>query len=160
MRLSGTFLTASSNWFFLGEELYRVLAINRIENYVKAYSYAEERVKYYKWDEILQIKEAAYSNAQVGELINRTPRTMRHYIKVGVIKPTATGQRKKGIDRYFYNKRDVMRVRDAVEEYAKGGRRGVKPLPTREQLRNMLAVGGVLYLKDGDDFVPVWEARF
>lgn len=153
-------MKANNNWFFLGEDLHRVLAINRIENYVKAYSYTEERVKYYKWDEILQIKEPAYSGVEVGELINRSPRTMRHYIKQGVIEATAIGQRKNGINRYFYNKRDVMRVRDAVEEFAKGGRRGVKPLPTREQLRNMLAVGGVLYLKDGDDFVPVWEAKF
>lgn len=147
------------NWFFLDGVLHRALAINRVRNYVKAFDYSDERVKMYKWDEVLHSKEKAYSIAQVSEFINRKPRTIRYYIKEGMIEPTGIAKRGK-LPLYFFNKHDIMKMRDMVEEYSKNAPWGQIPLPTREQLRSMLTSGSVLYIKDGDEFVPVWKAKF
>jgi len=148
-----------SQWFFLDGTLYRSLAINTQDNYVKAYDYTDHRVKMFKWDETLHAKEKAYGLEKAGEMLNRKVRTMRFYIKEGIIQPTGVAQRGNRKPIYFMTKNDILEARDTIEQYSKKTY-GRVPIPTREQLRSMLTAGSILYIKDGDDFVPVWQAKF
>lgn len=153
-------LKSKDKWFFLNGVLHRALAINRFDNYVKAFDYDDHRVKMYKWDDTIHSKERAFGLKEVAEFINRKPRTMRFYIEKGIATPSGIAQRGQRKPIYYFTKQDVLELRDAVEEYSSNAPYGRIPLPTREQLRSMLSAGSVLYIKDGEDFVPVWEAKF
>lgn len=152
-------LSAKDSWFFLNDVLHRALAVNRQKNYVKALDYEDDRVKMYRWDETIQIKEKAYTVIETGEFINRKPRTVRFYINEGLVVPSGKAARGNRKPKYFFTRKDIMQLRDTVEEYSAQAY-GPIPLPSREQLRSMLAVGSILYVKSGDDFVPVWQAKF
>lgn len=150
----------TERWFFLDGRLHRALTVNRAANYVKAYDYIDHRVKMYKWDETLHAKEKAYSVVEASAFVNRKPRTLRFYINEEIMVPSGYAQRGERKPMYFFSKQDVLQLREAIDEYSRRKPYGRTPLPTREQVRSMLAVGSVLYIKDGEDFIPVWEARF
>lgn len=152
-------VSSKDAWFFLDNVLHRALAINRQKNYIKALNYEEDRVKMYRWDETLQLKERAYTLSEVADFINRAPRTIRFYIKEGIALPSGKAARGNRMPKYFFTRQDIMELRDAVDEYSERSY-GKIPIPSREQLRSMLAAGSILYVKDGDDFVPVWQAKF
>jgi hypothetical protein len=148
------------NWFFLDGSIHRVLGQNRRKNYVKTFDYKEGRVKMYTWEELFHAKEKAYPLTDVGKFVNRTKQTIRNYIHAGLFTPSGRVETPGGRIMWFFSAKDVMELRDFVANHTRSNKWYWKVVPTREQVRSMLEVNSVMYIKDGDDYIPVWESKF
>ena len=149
-----------SNWFFLDGKIHRILADSHKGNYVKAFDYSEGRVKMYEWESLLHEKETAYSLTEASKFVNRKRRTLKSYVTDGLFIPSGVVVTKNGRRFYFYSNKDIMDLRDFIARHTRNNKWYWMPVPTREQVRTMLEVGSVMYIKDGDDYVPVWQSKF
>lgn len=151
--------------FFLESRLHRVIHQNKAQNALTAYDFFDHKVKVYPYSEVESQKENAFSLREVGKMLNRNRVSlMRYFEKLGW-----TLQQEYSLDSgipgaYFLSETEIMKLRDYMSTVHRGrprkdGRTTCSKVPTREEVRSMIQSGRVLYVKENDQFVPVWKAR-
>ena len=151
--------------FFLDDHLHRVIHQNKARNVLTAYDFVDHKIKVYPYSEVEAQKENAFSLKEVGRMLNRNRVSlMRYFERLGwdVQHEYSLDTGIKGA--FFLSETQVMKLRDFMSTVHRGrprkdGRTTCSKVPTREEVRSMVQSGRVLYVKENDEFVPVWKAR-
>lgn len=152
--------------FFLNGHLHRVLHVNRAKDLVTAYDYVERKKKVYIWSDVKRNKQNAFTITEAAELVDRHRDVVKDYIKDGKIDVPQQEHalHNEAPGRYFFSEDDMMALRDFMATIhigrpRKDGRTTNNRVPTREEMRAMVQSGRILYIKEKDEFVPVWRAE-
>jgi hypothetical protein len=152
--------------FFLNDHLHRVIHTNRARNTITAYDFIDHKLKTYPYSEVENNKVNAFKLSEAGEILNRKKARILMYMRDGLGR---TPQREyhlktKKPGTYFLSEKDIMDVRDFMAGVHRGrprqdSRITNSSVPTREEVRSMIQSGRILYVKENDEFVPIWKAR-
>ena len=152
--------------FFLNDHLHRVIHTSRPTNELTAFDFIDGKIKVYPYSEVQRRKQSAIKVKKLAKMLNRHHRTIQRHITLGNIprpqQEYAIHSKQPGA--FFFSEDDAMLVRDffATIHYGKPRKDGrVTPfrVPTREELRLMIDSGKMLYVKQNDEFVPIWRAQ-
>jgi hypothetical protein len=152
--------------FYLNGNLHKVVHVNRAKDLVTAYDYQERKMKVYPWSAVKRNKQNAFTITQAANLVSRHRDRIREYLARGDIeypqREHALETHKPG--RYFFSEDDMMAIRDYMATIHIGrprndGRVTNNRVPTRDEFRAMIQSGRVLYVKEDDEFIPVWRAE-
>lgn len=153
--------------FYLNGNLHRAVKIERSKNRITAVDFVEDKIKTYPYSEVEKKRRRALGVVEVAEIFgfhrktvnqhisdDRFPRPQREH-EYSTKKPGA----------YFFSEKDLYNYHEFLlnspsgRNRADGTARKRKGLPSREDLRVLMEYGRILYVKDGDDFIPVWRAE-
>jgi len=152
--------------FYLNGNLHRALHISRARDLITAYDYMEEKTKVYSLSDVRRNMQNAFTVTQAAELVDRHRDRIKEYMEEGHIE---VPQREHAIEhgapgRYFFSEDDMMELRDFMATVhigrpRKDGRVTNNRVPSREELRAIMQSGKMLYVKENEEFVPVWKAK-
>jgi len=152
--------------FYLNGNLHRILHISRARDLLTAYDFAEGKTKVYPWSDVQRRRQLAFTISQAANLMDRHRDRLVEYMEKGAVDwPQREYSLKSGKPgRYFFSEDDMMDLRDYMATVHIGrprndGKITNNRVPTREELRAMMQQGRVLYVKENDEFVPVWKAK-
>lgn len=149
----------NKRWFFLNGDLYRYISANRAQNTLKAYCYTDHRPKMLTLSEAKRYRKPAFDIANASQMLNRAKRTIYYYIEHGFVKPSGKSDppNNPNTGKWWFTDDDILELRDAIFENSMGAKAPI-PLPTREEVLAMTRTKKMLYVQEGDQFVPVWRA--
>lgn len=154
-------------YFFLNGDLHRKIHINRSADSIRAWNYPKARLMTYVYSDVKKMGERAFTTREVSEMIGRDVRTIEVAILAGNIRePQSTY----GLDenrnkyKYMWNEKAIMELHAYFLTVHKGRPRKdglVTPMamPTAKELRAMIRQDVILYVKQGDKFIPTWKAE-
>jgi hypothetical protein len=154
-------------YFFVNDQLHKKLHINRAKDMLTAWNYPRgQRVKL-NYTDTLRMHEKAFTTRQVAEMMNRQILAVELAITKGNI---PAPQHSYGINEarnkfaYFWREKDIVGLHEYLSNVQRGRPRKdglVTPwhLPTPRELRAMIHDEAILYVKQGDQFVPTWKAK-
>lgn len=152
--------------FYLNGALHKVIHVNRAKDTATTYDFTEHKFKVYSWSDIKRRKQNAFTITEAGRLIGRHRDRLVEYMERGDIEYP---QREYNLEsgkpgRYFFSEDDLIKVRDYLATVhigrpRKDGRITNNRIPSREEFRALIQSGRVLYVKENEDFVPVWKAE-
>lgn len=151
--------------FFLSNHLHRVIHQNRAQNTLTAYDFIDHKIKVYPLSEVEANKEGAFSLREVTKILSRNRFSLIRYFGRLGWEPQQEYSLDTGLmGAYFLSETQVMDLRDFVATIHIGrprndGRTTNSKVPTREEVRTMIQSGRVLYVKENDQFVPIWKAK-
>lgn len=153
-------------YFFLNENLYRVLRVVRAEDFVECWNYTEHKRQALVWSEVRKKSQRAFTLQEVCDMLGRNRVTLENAILEGKIK---TPQRIYSLDldkkpgKYMFSEKDVMGVHDYlltvhIGRPRKDGKITPTKMPNKTELRAMVRHDTVLYVQNKDgEFVPIWK---
>lgn len=158
--------TGKLNYFYLNGLLHKSLHINRGEDKITTWCYPEHRRVAYTYSDVKKNREPAYTTVEVGQMLNRTRKTIEYAIMDGNIEAPQFTYRIGGVREKYKYMWDEKHILEAHAYFStlhhgnprKDGRVTPLPLPTKRELRAMIRQEEVLYVKQGDEFIPVWKA--
>jgi hypothetical protein len=151
--------------FYLSGHLHKVVHVNRAKDLVTAYDFVDEKMKVYPWSDVKRQKQNAFTITEAAELVGRHRDRIVDYMVRGDVeypqREYALHSGKPG--RYFFSEDDMLDLRDYMATIHIGrprndGRITNNRLPSRDEFRAMIQSGRILYVKQDDEFVPVWKA--
>lgn len=153
-------------YFYLNGLLHRSLHINRGTDKIMTWCYPEHRRVAYTYSDVKKRREPAYTTVEVGKMLNRTRKTIEYAIMDGNIEPPQYTYRIGGVRekyKYMWDEEHILGAHSYFSTVHYGRPRNdgaIVPmhLPTKRELRAMIRQEEVLYVKQGDEFVPVWKA--
>lgn len=152
--------------FFLNKNLHRVIHARRAENELTAFDFIEGKIKVYPYSEVRRKKQNAIGVKELARMLNRHRKTIHRHIQEGNIprpqQEYAIHNGKPGA--FFFSEDDAMEVRDFFANLHRGrpredGKNTPHLIPTKQELRSMIDSGKILYVKENDEFVPIWRAQ-
>lgn len=154
------------NRFFLNDHLHKVIHKNRALNQITAYDFVDCKVKVYPKSEVERMKQNAFSVREASEMLNRSKKLILALVIDGTLgyaqREHSMKTKKPGM--YFFSEDGMMSARDYFASVHRGrprkdGRITSYMVPTREEMRAMTESGRILYVKENNEFVPVWRAQ-
>lgn len=153
-------------YFFLNGMLHQRLHINRGTDELTAWCYPKGKRVVLSYAQTRRDYQPAFSMRQVEKLLNRGRQSLQRAIMRGdLAEPpysyTLDEHRRKR--KYFWDEQSIM---DAHAYFASrhfgrprnDGKTTPKELPTPRELRAMIRQEPMLYVKDGEEYVPTWAA--
>lgn len=154
-------------YFYLEGLLYRHQHINRGEDILIAWCYPRAKRVALTYSFVRDKKEPAFTTKEVALMLNRSAYHIKRAILDGNIeRPQETygiDEKKNGY-KFMWSEKDIVEAHKYFSGVHQGRPRkdGIvipKALPTLRELRAMIRQEQVLYVKSGDEFVPVWKAQ-
>lgn len=163
-KMGGRFPT----FFFLNKELHRKIGINRANDTIITWNYPQECKRLYNYSDTVRRKEPAFKTSQVCDMINRRRWAIEMAIVRGNLKrpqhSTKNYQGTKRIYAYWWHEDDILAVLEYFSTIQWGKKRkdglitSVR-LPTPREIRARVRNEEILYIREGDTFVPTWKAK-
>lgn len=154
-------------YFFLEGDLHIKLNINRGKDLLTAWNYPSGKKVTYHYTDALRRMEKAFTTKEVGELVNRSRVSIEMAVLGGHIhEPQYTYALNENRNKYkwMWREKDIMELHEYLSGIhwgrpRKDGLVTPKALPTPRELRAMIHDEAILYVKDGDTFIPSWRAK-
>jgi hypothetical protein len=152
-------------FFFYRGDLHKKIHINRGIDVITAWNFPKATLNKYVYTDVRNNGEKAFTTKQVAEMVNRKPLTIKKCITEGkIFRPQISysiEDRNEGS--FFWCEKDILALHEYLSSIHGGrpradGRVTPKELPTASELRAMIRQGTVLYVRQGDKFVPTWRA--
>lgn len=153
-------------YFFINQELHKVLRINRPEDLVYAWNFPQGKRVAYVWSVTQKSMQRAFSVTEVADFLGRNPYVIKQYILDGEIKniqKTYSMDERKAPGKYFFSEDDIRMLYDYLTTKnlgrpRKDGMLVQYPLPSRSELEAMIRQDAIIYVKDkAGEFTPVWK---
>lgn len=155
------------NYFYLDKDLHLVLHINRGKDLLTAWNYPRGKKATYNYSTVINRHELAWPTHLVCKMINRSHISVKKVLSEGLVRPP---QYTYGLDEnrnkymYMWHEDNIMELHEYYASLHRGRPRkdGLPTnhdLPTPRELRAMLKGDSILYVKQGDEFVPTWRAK-
>lgn len=154
-------------YFFLDDKIHLKLHINRGSDTIAAWCYPDHKRNVYSYSWVLRNMKPAYTTKQVSELLNRTVRSIQLYLEAEVIRTpqhTYALSEPQKIAKYMWREEDIMELHEYLSGLHQGRARkdgGItnNSIPSPQELRALLNEEAILYVKQGDKYVPSWKAK-
>lgn len=155
----------SSTYFFLNNTLYKVIKIVKTRDEVIAWDFAQAKRVLLSWSWLQKSKEYAYTVTATAQLLDRPKQRIEVAIRDGLISPPHQSYHFKtgNPTGRYYSESHILDIHEVFSNMHKGHPRkdGIKApsdMPSRQELINMMQHRIVTYVKNGENFVPVWKA--
>lgn len=153
--------------FYLNKQLHKTLHINRGSDVVTTWRYEDGRVVKYNYSDTLKYARPAFSMKRAGQLLNRKKQTLELAILNGDIpRPqfSYTIDENRNMIQYFFSEDDIIAAHQyfVTVHFGRPRNDGLVtpyPIPTLRELRAMMNDEEILYVQQGDSFVPTWKAK-
>jgi hypothetical protein len=145
-------------------------------NLLYAYDARDHKLVSFLWSDVRTTGQRAYRSKEVAVLLGCAPLTVRNYGWRGTTpepqrwyarldndNPPGLGH---NYGQRWFSPDHIRQMREAMSEVHIGrpNSEGIiaprETLPTAEELEQRLENNDVLYEKVGDEFIPVWKAKF
>lgn len=155
------------NYFFLNGLLHKKLHINRGADIITAWCYPEHRRVAYTYSDTLRRMGKAFTLAESAKMLNSGRlRLERAILRGDVSEPQSTyglNENKKKY-KYMLSEENIMELHAYfstvhVGRPRKDGKITTSNLPTARELRALIRHNQIMYVKQGDKFVPTWDAE-
>ena len=150
-----------TSFFFLNGTLYQKVSQDKAANLLRAKNCETERVETFPYSEADRKAQRAFRKTEMKDIINRSQRRLEYAIKDGDIPEPHMVRSKDGQVRdVFWSEDEVWEIWEFFVETTKRRNDGslVWPLPSRRELRAQMRSGRVLFVKEGDEYIPVFRA--
>lgn len=155
------------NYFFLDGDLHKNLFVSRPRDIVIAWNYPKAKKATYHWSDVLKNHQPAFTTKQVAAMMNRNRLQIERAMIAGDIKRP---QQTYGLDehrnpyQFMWREEDVMEVHDFFlgvhwGRPRKDGEIVPKAMPTKREIRAIIHDEAILYVKQGETFMPTWRAK-
>ena len=147
-------------YFFLNNEIHKVIRSSRSRDELVAWCYPEKRRVLYSYSLVEKNMQTAYSLTQVAKILNKHRVTIEDYILEGKIKPPSKiypigDPENKNWSMYMFNESDILDLHQFILDAGHHSE-----IPSKTELLAILRNNLILYTKtDGGKFVPVWKAE-
>lgn len=147
--------------------LHKKLHINRAQDKIVTWCYPLHKRVTYTYSDVRAHKQNAFTMKQVGKMLGRSRVTIERAIIDGNIEPPqktyGLNERKNGYA-YYFSEQDVLAAHAYFSTVHRGRPRNdgfISPghMPTVRELRAMMRDEEILYVKEGDKFIPTWRAE-
>lgn len=154
-------------YFYLNGQLHKKLTINRGKDLIVTWNYPEVKRVSYTYSDVLRRYKRAFTTKEVCSLVNRSRQTVDTVMRSGMIE---FPQHTYGLDehrriyQYLWSEEDIMGLLEYLATVHRGrprhdGEITPQALPTPRELRAMINDESILYIKQGDQFIPSWRAK-
>ena len=153
-------------YFYLNDALHRALQINRTDDTVIAWNFADGKRVAYNYSDVQKNKKHAYSISEAAKIINRHVDTIKRHLRSGEINKPQQAYAlddKTKLGRYYFTDADIRNMREFfrtvhIGRPRKDGNVTASNIPSKAELEALLRNENILYAKsDNGDFVPVWK---
>jgi hypothetical protein len=156
----------SRSYFFIGEHLFKVIKAVKTRNELVAWSFKDGKRVLFAWHWWKNTKQNAYTLTATAQLLDRPNKRIDVGIREGLLPaPHVPYNLKTGnkSSLAYYSEDQVLEIHSVFADMHKGHPRndGIDapaPMPSREDLINMMKNDIVVYVKNGDKYVPIWKA--
>jgi len=147
--------------------LHKKLYINRSADTIATWCYPLHKRVVYTYSDVRRNKAPAFSTKQVCQMLGISRVTLERAIIDGNIEPPqktyGLNERKNGYA-YYFSERDVLAAHAFFMTVHQGrprkdGRITPRQMPSARELRAIMRDEEILYVKEGDKFVPTWKAE-
>lgn len=153
-------------YFFLDKQLHVKVVINRAKDTIVAWNYPEGKKKVYSYSWVLAKHERAWRTSEVIQMVGRGRMTIEKAMVNGDIERpqhTYSLDENRNMHMYMWHEDDIMALHEFLSTIHQGRPRadGLTVswnLPTPRELRAMIRGESILYVKEGDEYVPSWRA--
>lgn len=147
--------------------LHKKLHINRGQDKITTWCYPLHKRVTYTYSDVLHSKGPAFTMTEVGKMICRGKLAIERAIIRGDIEPpqmTYGLNERKNTFKYMFSEKDVLAVHAFFSTVHRGRPRKdglITPgfMPTVRELRALMRDEEILYVKQGDQFLPTWRAE-
>lgn len=155
-------------YFFVNGKLHKKLLINRGADTIVAWNYPDAKRVTYTYSDVLRRMQTAFTTTQVGAMMHRHPRHIKRYVRDGSIDTPQYTYRiddpTREIFQYMWREENILDLHAYMTTLHRGAPRkdgltANTDLPNVRELRAIIHDEAVLYVKQGDQFVPTWRAR-
>lgn len=154
-------------YFFLNDQVHRRLHVNRGRDLLIAWNYPEGKRVKAAYSTTINRHKKAFTTPTVCKMVNRGRTTIELAMKHGMIERP---QHTYGLDenrnfyQYMWREEDILDLLEYLASVHRGrprkdGEITVHDLPTPREVRAMINDEQVLYVKQGDTYVPTWRAK-
>lgn len=154
-------------YFYLNDDLHRSLFISQARDEMVAWNYPQKKRVVYTYSDVRRRKEPAFTTQEVCKLLNRQRDTVEKAMLRGEF---PTPQHAYKLDEnmrktsYQWSQTDVLNAQAyfLTVHYGRPRNDGLitpYPIPTVRELKALMRQEEILYVRDGDEFKPVWAAR-
>jgi hypothetical protein len=153
-------------YFYLNDQLHKVLSINHPQDICVAWNYIEQRRVGYVWSDLRKRYGKAFSVTEVSHMIGRHRVNIEKYIldeKFPAPQRIYSLDENKRLGKYFFSESDVYNLHDYlltvhIGRPRKDGKITPGRMPSKAELRAMMRHDVQMYTKtSGGEFVPVWK---
>lgn len=155
-------------YFFINDKLHKKMYIDRYKDLLMAWNYADGKLVKYNYSDTLRLHEKSFSTLQVCEMLNRGRTAVELAIVRGHIDMpqfTYTIDENRNKLGYRWSEKEIMAALEYFGSVSQGRPRrdgrvvSASDLPTPRELRAMINDEEILYIKQGDQFVPTFRAK-
>lgn len=154
-------------YFFVNGHLHKVLAVQRSQDLMYAWDYAEKARKLYVLSDVRKRMQNAFTITQVANMVGRHRMTIDSYIRDGHVRtPQRTYNMFSGNPGPFMLSEDeVLELHEYMTtlHYGRPRKDGLitnLDMPSREELKALVRQEMILYTRDDKGgYVPVWKEQ-
>jgi hypothetical protein len=155
-------------YFFLNGKLYKSKRAEKRNNMMYAYDAETHKLTGFLLSDVRALGQTAYRIGDVAELLGCSTILIRLYERQGKILTPPRWYKTLGSEngQRYYSPDMIRGIREFMSEVHMGRPRNDgmivqrASLPSADELEAKLSHEDIFYVKDGDDFVPVWKAKF
>jgi hypothetical protein len=157
-------------YFYLNGLLYKAKRQEKRNNLMYALDARDHKLTAFLISDVRNHSQRAFDIKDACKMLGCQPLTLRRYERDGKVSEvqrwTSDLSNPKNLGRRKYSEDHLRELREAMSEVSIGRPRFdgmIVPrdtLPSAAELEAMLRGEDVFYIKDGNDFVPLWKAKF
>lgn len=164
------------NYFYLpvaGENgktvllLHKKLVINNPADTITTWCYPTGKRVAYAYSDVKLRMRPAFTTKEVARLLNRNKITLERAMDAGMVERpqfTYTIDEHRRKYKYMWSEEDVLAMHEyfLTVHYGRPRHDGIirpKPMPSARELRALMNNDELLYIKEGEEYRPVWRAK-
>lgn len=156
------------NYFYINGLLHKKLRINRSQDEIITWCYPLGKRVTYTYSQVIRNKEPAFTTQQVCAMIGRGRTAVELALMNGEVeKPQYTyslSDTEKKKYKHMWSEQDIMSLHDYLSTRHRGRPRNdglviPQAMPSKRELRALIRNEEIFYVKDGDEFKPIWRAQ-
>jgi hypothetical protein len=145
-------------YFFLNDQIHKVLRASRSKDEVVAWQYATKKRVLYSYALVEKNMSKAYTISDVASMLNKHKITIEDYILEGKVKApqkiySISNPDNKNWSKYFFSESDILDIHQYILDAGHSSN-----IPSRAELIGLFKHNIILYTKTDNGFVPVWKA--
>lgn len=154
-------------YFYLNGDLHKSLHIDRTNDTIMAWSYPLAKRVGYTYSDVLKRRERAFTTQEAAKMVGRARYTLEAALLRGEFPPPQytyglTELRQKF--QYLWHEKDIVNAWQYFASVHRGqprkdGRITPQAMPTLREVKAMIRQDDILYVKVGDEYRPVWQAK-
>lgn len=154
-------------YFYYGDDLHRMLSLNRATDELVAFNYPQRKRMLYSWMEVKRNGQPSFSMKEAAKITGRSYWRLYRWIYEGWI---PTPQRSYSLETgnlgpYYFSHNDIMNIFEVIKSTHRGRPRADgaitnSSVPNEKELRAALTNSLFVYAQNANgEFVPIWEAE-